>query len=420
MTRTRIIILAALVALAGCVPALMSEPVRGQTAGGFRDLDFDELITSSVQFFACDNLRVADGPVDLSSFRSARGACWNGSGTVIRADGVMLTNSHVAVDSTQREPLWLLVRQTVDARNLPQNAFIGRPVVFSPAGPRRGFGQDDPHLDLAVVVPAFTLDGTPIQPGDVTMRPLPMAEPESVGIGDDLRNIGYPGIGGELITLTQGSVSGFEPDPMVPQLGLVGWIKTDATLGGGISGGTTINEFGYLIGVPTQVGETENREGLGTVGQINHVRPIPEGYNLLLETGTGEGVPPPPSASGQTPEEPGTDTPDEPGEGDVTVRGSIISADTGEPIAGAWFIVLKPGVPVEEFLAGNQEAVFSFSTTNANGEFQLRSPVVRDQGYGVLVIARGFLNMNEDNKVLATADSPAVVTLAPIEMAAQR
>src|SRR5690606_14129294 len=103
---------------------------------------------------------------------------------------------------------------------------------------------------------------------------------------------------------------GFEPDPLVPQLGLVGWIKTDATLGGGISGGTTINEYGYLIGVPTQVGETENREGFGTVGQINHVRPIPEGYNLLLETGTGEGVPPPPSASGQTPEEPGTDTPE--------------------------------------------------------------------------------------------------------------
>jgi S1-C subfamily serine protease len=374
-----------------------------------------------VQFFACDNLRVADGPADLTSFRTVRGGCWTGSGTVIRADGVILTNSHVAVDSSQREPLWVLVRQTVDARNLPQNAFIGRPVVFSPAGPRRGFGQDDAYLDLAVVVPAFTLDGTPIQPGDVTMRPLSMASPESVGIGDDLRNIGYPGIGGELITMTQGTVSGFEPDPLVPQLGLVGWIKTDATLGGGISGGTTIDENGFLIGVPTEVGETENREGLGTVGQINHVRPIPEGFNLLVETGNGEGIPPPPTVGGQTPEEPAApNAPDAPAEDEVTVTGSIISADTGQPIAGAWFMVLKPGVPVEDFLAGNQEAVFSFSTTNANGEFQLRNPVVRDQGYGVLVIARGFMNMNEDNKVLATADSPAVVTLPPIEMAAQR
>jgi hypothetical protein len=77
-------------------------------------------------------------------------------------------------------------------------------------------------------------------------------------------------------------------------------------------------------------------------------------------------------------------------------------------------------VPVSDFLGGNQEAVYSFATSSANGQFQLTNPIVRGQGYGVLVIARGFLNMSEDNKVLAAADAPAVVTLPPIQMAVQR
>ena len=132
----------------------------------------------------------------------------------------------------------------------------------------------------------------------------------------------------------------------------------------------------------------------------------------MVEQGSGEGIPPAP-AGGEDPASGATTD-------DVTVTGSIVSADTGQPIGGAWFIVLKPGVPVAEFLSGNQEAVYSFATSGASGQFQLKNPVARDQGYGVLVIARGYLNMNENNKVLATADSPAVVTLPPIQMAVQR
>ena len=405
MNRPRFVALTLVLTLTGLLPALLPQAAQGQDGTALQNLDFNDLIQSSVQLFTCEDLLVSAGAVDLSSFRNAGGACWTGSGTVIRADGVILTNSHVALDEAQREPMWLLVRQTVDARNLPQDAFIARPVLYSPRGPRQNFGDQNPYLDLAVLVPAFALDGTPIQAGAVTMRPLTMAEPESVNIGDELRNIGYPGIGGDLITLTEGTVSGFEPDPMVPQLGQVAWIKTDATMGGGISGGTTINADGLLIGVPTELGEAEQREGLGTVGVINHTRPIPEGFNLMVEMGLGDGIP---------------EASNEAGEDDVTVTGSIVSADTGQPIGGAWFIVLKPGVPVADFLNGNQEAVYSFATSGANGQFQLPNPVVRGQGYGVLVIARGFLNMSEENKVLASADGPAVVTLPPIQMAVQR
>ncbi len=404
MNRFRIAALAVALALTGLLPALAPQPAQGQ-ADDALTLNYDELIFSTVQIYTCDSLLVSNGPANLSTFQSASGDCKGGSGTVIRPDGVILTNSHVALDTDQRNPIWLLVLQTVDDRALPQEAFIARAVLYSPRGPRQSFGDQNPYLDLAVIAPVYTLDGTPIQPGDLTMRPLPMAEAETVSLGDQLVNLGYPGIGGDLITMTQGAVSGFEPDEMVPQLGLTAWIKTDATLGGGISGGTTVNVEGFLIGVPTEVGSTDQREGLGTVGIINHIRPIPEGYNLMVDMGLGDGIPEAPSATSAD---------------DVTVTGTIVSADTGQPIGGAWFIVLKPEVPVSDFLGGNQEAVYSFATSSANGQFQLTNPIVRGQGYGVLVIARGFLNMSEDNKVLAAADAPAVVTLPPIQMAVQR
>jgi len=228
----------------------------------FRDLSFEELITSTVFLVACDNLRPSRGAIDLTTFEAALGSsCWTGSGTVIDPSGIILTNGHVAINSdTQNDPVWVLVYRTVDARSLPQPAYFARAVLYSPTSESNfPMSFDTVFLDLAVIVPAFTLDGRPIQPGEITMRPLPMAEEGAVTIGDELRNIGYPGIGGALITVTEGTVAGFEPDEYVDELGNSGWIKTDATIAGGNSGGTTVNEDGQLIGVPTELGDIETR-----------------------------------------------------------------------------------------------------------------------------------------------------------------
>jgi hypothetical protein len=390
----------------------------------FRDLSFDDLITSTVFLVACDNMRPSSGAIDLTTFEATGRSCWTGSGTVIDPSGIILTNAHVAInEGTQDDPVWVLVHRTVDARSLPQPAYFARAVLFSPTAESdfpRSF--DTVFLDLAVIVPALTLDGRPSQPGEITMRPLPMAEEGIVTIGDELRNIGYPGIGGALITITQGTVAGFEPDEHVDQLGNIGWIKTDATIAGGNSGGTTINEDGLLIGVPTELGGREVRsceDPQGNmvpcnIGQINHIRPIPEALNLLPDIGLGEGMP----EMGA----PGTDTPGsgEPATDAVTVTGAVVSADTGQPVAGAWFIVLEPGVPVADYENGQQDAVYTFATSGADGRFQLKKPVVRGEAYGVVVIARGYDNTSEDGRVLAAPDAPAVVTLPPVQMAVQR
>jgi hypothetical protein len=432
MSRFRGQALVALLILAVLLPGLVRDQrwAHAQESSdtlAFRDLSFEELITSTVFLVACDNLRPSIGTIDLTTFEATASDCSIGSGTVIDPSGIILTNSHVAINSgSQDDPVWVLVHRTVDARSLPQPAYFARAVLFSPTVESdfpRSF--DTVFLDLAVIVPALTLDGRPIQPGEITMRPLPMAEEGAITIGDELRNIGYPGIGGALITITQGTVAGFEPDEHVDELGNIGWIKTDATIAGGNSGGTTINEEGLLIGVPTELGGREVRgceDPQGNivpcnVGQINHIRPIPEAFHLLPDIGLGEGMP--------EMSAPGADTPGSGGPATavanaVTVTGAVVSADTGQPVAGAWFIVLEPGVPVADYENGRQDAVYTFATSGADGRFQLKKPIVRGEAYGVVVIARGYDNTSEDGRVLAAPDAPAVVALPPVQMAVQR
>jgi hypothetical protein len=422
------LILILTVHLPGLVPNQRWAHAQDPDTLAFRDLSFEELITSTVFLVACDNLRPASsGAINLTTFEATGSGCWSGSGTVIDPSGIILTNAHVAINSeTQEEPVWVLVHRTVDARSLPQPAYFARAVLFSPTSESNfPMSFDTVFLDLAVIVPALTLDGRPIQPGEITMRPLPMAEEGIVTIGDELRNIGYPGIGGALITITQGTVAGFEPDEFVDELGNIGWIKTDATIAGGNSGGTTINEEGLLIGVPTELGGREVRsceDPQGNfvpcnVGQINHIRPIPEAFHLLPDIGLGDGMP---AMTVPGTSSPGSADPAPAVADAVTVTGSIVSADTGQPVPGAWYIVLEPGVPVADYEGGRQDAVYTFATSGADGRFQLKKPVVRGQAYGVVVIARGYDNTGEDGRVLAATDAPAVVTLPPVHMAVQR
>ena len=70
-------------------------------------------------------------------------------------------------------------------------------------------------------------------------------------LGQQLHIFGYPAIGGETITYTSGDISGF-----TYEAGIQGraWIKTSASISGGNSGGTAIDDQGNLIGVPTQSG----------------------------------------------------------------------------------------------------------------------------------------------------------------------
>jgi S1-C subfamily serine protease len=169
-----------------------------------------------------------------------------GSGTIISADGLILTNCHVA------DPV--LFGMSPD--ELPQIDYLGVSLtVRSDQPPKASYLAEvvaaDPDLDLAVIRITRNLDLRPVAADSLNLPYVEIGDSDQVEVGDELNIFGYPGIGGETITFTKGVVSGFSLEAAITGRA---WIKTDATIAGGNSGGTGVDRDGYLVGVPTRAG----------------------------------------------------------------------------------------------------------------------------------------------------------------------
>lgn len=192
--------------------------------------------------------------------------CGWGSGTVIDDSKTVLTNDHViapdAACGVDAIEIW-----TVDS-------LADRPRATYTASVR----STDKVADLAL------LALTPITSNSPHLAPVPMATQSDVG--EDIFVIGFPSIGGSSITVSKGVVSGFTQDSGVT------WIKTDASVSGGNSGGAAVNSKGQLIGVPTMASAGEDGEVVdcrpvvdtnkdGKVDDLDECKPIGGFLNLL-------------------------------------------------------------------------------------------------------------------------------------------
>lgn len=191
---------------------------------------------------------------------------WSGSGTIISPDGYVLTNFHVIGDMQSRQYFeWHGIFMTdVKAADLPpQLAYWARYVA------------GDPLLDLAVLRIEEFPDETPI-PSDIAFPAVPVGDSNTLLPGDELTVIGYPGISGHTITFTKGIMSGWLGEDHVT--GGRQWIKTDAKIARGNSGGAAVNERGELIGVPTSGQHT--LDGVVYEEQL-YIRPISLAWALI-------------------------------------------------------------------------------------------------------------------------------------------
>ncbi len=164
----------------------------------------------------------------------------SGSGTIVEPDGTILTNAHVVEADAGCPYDTIGVAVTDDSGTPPELRYQAR---------IHGF---DRTLDLAVIRISGDLDGNPVEG---SFAAVPLGDSDEVEIGDQLRILGYPSIGGDTVTFTRGVVSGFTAQTGV---GDRSWIKTDATIAGGNSGGAAFDGDGRLIGVPTQAAASDD------------------------------------------------------------------------------------------------------------------------------------------------------------------
>ena len=220
---------------------------------------------------------------------------WTGSGTIISPDGLILTNAHVVLSDRFYQVKNLIVSLTVAEDAPPVQTYYASIV------------QADEALDIAIVKPYQDLNGNPLNYNLLNLPFVPLGDSDQLRLGESINILGYPGIGGDTITLTRGEVSGFTSEEAY---GNRAFIKTSGTIAGGNSGGLAVNEKGELIGVPTAIGSGDlsdavvdcralmdtNRDGyvdnydtcVPTGGFINALRPINLAMELITAARAGE------------------------------------------------------------------------------------------------------------------------------------
>lgn len=227
-------------------------------------------------------------------FLGGMAPAWTGSGTVVDPSGIIVTNCHVANPRAMGMPAppadRLAIAITERSDEPPVLTYFADVVAQSP------------EVDLAVLRIVGRTDGKRLT--KLNLPHVPLGDSDSLELGDTLSIFGYPGIGGETVTFTSGSVAGF-----TKQRGIGArraWIKTDATIAGGNSGGTAVNYEGKLVGIPTQAaagagitpvdarpvvdtnrdGRIDHRDTPMTVGGfINGLRPVNLALPLLQKVG---------------------------------------------------------------------------------------------------------------------------------------
>jgi S1-C subfamily serine protease len=263
-----------------------------------------------------------------------------GSGVVISPQGLVITCNHVLGHAARGKSQILF--EPVDAKG-----------IFKHPDPRAALAVDIvrtlPEYDLALLQIRGYADGRPLAKGQ-TFQSLSVGKADDLHLLDVVYVIGFPEVGGDTVTVLEGRIAGKDS---VNQ-----WLKLDASVSRGYSGGAVVNSRGELVGVPTEIradiedlhsDRSGQRDGAVLYGVLSWVRPVELVARLLTAPRDAPlAAAPAESAVG-------------------VIQGSVVS-DSGAPLADAVIGLLKPGSSVV-----TQDNLLSYVRTDAKGEFLLRT-----------------------------------------------
>ncbi len=151
-----------------------------------------------------------------------------GSGVILRADGVILTNNHVVADASGSDSITVKLSD-------------GRTATASVVG-------TDPTTDLAVIK-ANGVSG---------LKAATLGDSDSLQVGDTVLAVGSPlGLDG---SVTSGIVSALHRNVTAT---ITDAVQTDAAINPGNSGGPLVNSSGRVVGIDTAIASLG---GSGSIG----------------------------------------------------------------------------------------------------------------------------------------------------------
>jgi serine protease Do len=174
-----------------------------------------------------------------------------GTGFIISADGLIVTNKHVVADTSAKYKVVIGKDETVDVVNIYR----------------------DPITDLAILKVAKT-----------DLKPVTLGDSDKLKVGQSVIAIGTA-LGEFRSTVTKGVISGLgrgivAGNPFEGSEKLDNVIQTDAAINPGNSGGPLLNILGEVIGVNVAV--SQSGQGIGFALPINLVK---ESINNFKTTG---------------------------------------------------------------------------------------------------------------------------------------
>ena len=288
------------------------------------------------------------------------------SGSIIDPRGLILTNFHCIGDNETGEynnadgidNIYI----TLNPRNPPKFQFIAQTV------------EADAGKDIAILRIIATTNGEP--PANCLNLPaITLNMTSKVDIGQKVTSVGYPGVGGETLTIASGQVVGFDEYSMSGQGRTYEAIKYDASDSAGISGGPIINEQFEQVAI-AHAGRSDSEKG----GKLSLARPI-ELADELINSADLVRIPGCNGAAAAQlngPAQPEDPTPISGDDNSATasdsydISGKLLDSVSSEPIVNGYVVILKPEYDWADVDYDDLETyVLIAAETDSNGEYTL-------------------------------------------------
>ena len=190
-----------------------------------------EATTAQTRLTGDDIERIARSVVRIDALRNGE-LVGTGSGTIIWPTGRIVTNRHVIENS---EDWQIAILRDIDERPVPQYR-----------ASLQGYSEE---VDIALLQIDRWADGKPLVSENLNLPTAVWAE-WHLQRGDYVGLFGYPGIGGGLLTFTEGGITTVHRGSVGGETASVAY-QTDAEIAPGNSGGLAVNGNGEMVGIPS-------------------------------------------------------------------------------------------------------------------------------------------------------------------------